>query len=198
MGVRLYTPATGRFLSVDPVHGGNAGAYEYVHADPLSRFDLDGKRCWFGKNRNGSCRGARAARFVGYAAITVGADLATGVVCAATAIVGCVLAGAATGAFAGGGSYVVNRNMGAKRCTRSGFAGRGTEVRRNGWTRWSLPWSKSSGKHGYKRGRHHRQGTVPPSLPGRQYMDCCWVRPQRVGPNSVSTSQGEYSDNRTE
>ncbi|MEV6212374.1 DNRLRE domain-containing protein [Kitasatospora sp. NPDC051914] len=46
MGVRLYNPTTGRFLSIDPVVGGNANAYDYVHADPLNNFDLDGKRCW--------------------------------------------------------------------------------------------------------------------------------------------------------
>ncbi|HEY8983165.1 MAG TPA: RHS repeat-associated core domain-containing protein, partial [Streptomyces sp.] len=46
MGVRLYNPATGRFLSVDPVHGGNLNAYEYAHADPLNRFDLDGRWSW--------------------------------------------------------------------------------------------------------------------------------------------------------
>ncbi|MFJ8275139.1 hypothetical protein ACIQ8G_33460 [Streptomyces sp. NPDC094154] len=28
MGVRLYNPATGRFLSPDTVYGGNANAYE--------------------------------------------------------------------------------------------------------------------------------------------------------------------------
>ncbi|MFI5755440.1 DNRLRE domain-containing protein [Streptomyces sp. NPDC051569] len=43
MGVRLYNPTTGRFLSVDPVYGGNLNAYEYAHADPINRFDLDGK-----------------------------------------------------------------------------------------------------------------------------------------------------------
>ncbi|WP_432058921.1 RHS repeat-associated core domain-containing protein, partial [Streptomyces sp. bgisy022] len=46
MGVRLYNPSTGRFLSTDPVHGGNLNAYEYAHADPLNRFDLDGRRSW--------------------------------------------------------------------------------------------------------------------------------------------------------
>ncbi|WP_432158710.1 MULTISPECIES: DNRLRE domain-containing protein [unclassified Streptomyces] len=46
MGVRLYNPATGRFLSTDPVYGGNLNAYEYAHADPLNRYDLDGKWSW--------------------------------------------------------------------------------------------------------------------------------------------------------
>ncbi|MEU1217036.1 polymorphic toxin-type HINT domain-containing protein, partial [Streptomyces sp. NPDC005791] len=46
MGVRQYNPATGRFLSVDPVQGGNANAYEYCTADPINCFDLDGKWGW--------------------------------------------------------------------------------------------------------------------------------------------------------
>ncbi|MER7764620.1 polymorphic toxin-type HINT domain-containing protein [Streptomyces sp. NPDC097619] len=46
MGVRLYNPATGRFLSVDPVQGGNANAYEYCTADPVNCYDLDGKWGW--------------------------------------------------------------------------------------------------------------------------------------------------------
>ncbi|MFB8772439.1 DNRLRE domain-containing protein [Streptomyces broussonetiae] len=43
MGVRLYNPATGRFLSLDPVQGGSANAYEYAYADPRNKFDLDGR-----------------------------------------------------------------------------------------------------------------------------------------------------------
>ncbi|MFF0044422.1 RHS repeat-associated core domain-containing protein, partial [Streptomyces mirabilis] len=46
MGVRLYDPTTGRFLSTDPVPGGNANAYEYCNGDPLNRYDLDGKWNW--------------------------------------------------------------------------------------------------------------------------------------------------------
>ncbi|MFF4302361.1 DNRLRE domain-containing protein [Streptomyces sp. NPDC001601] len=46
MGVRLYDPTTGRFLSVDPVPGGSANAYDYVYQDPINKFDLDG-RCFF-------------------------------------------------------------------------------------------------------------------------------------------------------
>ncbi|MFJ2567549.1 RHS repeat-associated core domain-containing protein [Streptomyces sp. NPDC087568] len=52
MGARLYNPATGRFLSVDPVYGGNLNAYEYAHADPLNRFDLDGRSSWVRKQWN--------------------------------------------------------------------------------------------------------------------------------------------------
>ncbi|WP_307790501.1 DNRLRE domain-containing protein [Streptomyces actuosus] len=43
MGVRLYDPATGRFLSVDPVPGGSANAYDYCGGDPVNRYDLDGR-----------------------------------------------------------------------------------------------------------------------------------------------------------
>ncbi|MEV6344009.1 RHS repeat-associated core domain-containing protein [Actinoplanes sp. NPDC051851] len=43
MGVRLYNPATGTFLTVDPVDGGSANAYDYCDADPVSCYDLDGR-----------------------------------------------------------------------------------------------------------------------------------------------------------
>lgn len=43
MGVRLYDPVTGRFLSPDSVYGGNANAYTYP-ADPVNKFDLDGRK----------------------------------------------------------------------------------------------------------------------------------------------------------
>ncbi|MER6629027.1 RHS repeat-associated core domain-containing protein [Streptomyces sp. NPDC000987] len=46
MGVRLYDPTTGRFLSVDPVPGGSANAYDYCNGDPLNHYDLDGR--WWG------------------------------------------------------------------------------------------------------------------------------------------------------
>ncbi|MFV0136191.1 DNRLRE domain-containing protein [Streptomyces sp. HMX87] len=52
MGVRLYDPTIGRFLTVDPIAGGNANAYEYVHADPLNRYDLDGRWSWGKKQWN--------------------------------------------------------------------------------------------------------------------------------------------------
>jgi RHS repeat-associated protein len=43
MGVRVYNPATGRFLQSDPVYGGSLNAYDYANADPIGSIDLDGR-----------------------------------------------------------------------------------------------------------------------------------------------------------
>ena len=45
MGVRLYSPIIGRFLSTDPVYGGNANTYTYP-VDPVNGYDLDGRDGW--------------------------------------------------------------------------------------------------------------------------------------------------------
>ncbi|MFJ2193063.1 ricin-type beta-trefoil lectin domain protein [Kitasatospora sp. NPDC087861] len=42
MGARLYSPALGRFLQIDPVPGGNASPYDYCTGDPINCTDLDG------------------------------------------------------------------------------------------------------------------------------------------------------------
>ncbi|MGA5772054.1 DNRLRE domain-containing protein [Streptomyces pseudogriseolus] len=57
MGVRLYNPATGRFLSADPVPGGSCNAYDYACADPVNSDDVTGcatcrvpKHAWTGRS----------------------------------------------------------------------------------------------------------------------------------------------------
>jgi len=42
MGIRLYNPTTGRFLSTDPVYGGNANAYDYCSGDAANCTDISG------------------------------------------------------------------------------------------------------------------------------------------------------------
>ncbi|MGW2961749.1 DNRLRE domain-containing protein [Streptomyces sp. NPDC001220] len=42
MGVRLYDPTTGRFLSRDAVYGGNSDAYDYCSGNPVTCLDLTG------------------------------------------------------------------------------------------------------------------------------------------------------------
>ncbi|MFG2425689.1 DNRLRE domain-containing protein [Streptomyces sp. NPDC048448] len=43
MGLRLYTPATGRFLQTDPVQNGSATAYDYCNGDPVNCSDINGQ-----------------------------------------------------------------------------------------------------------------------------------------------------------
>lgn len=96
MGVRLYNPTTGRFLSVDPIPGGSANAYEYCFADPVNCFDLDGRFSL------GGLLGSHVFR-------SIATSIGIGAVCAFSAGIGCALA---AGAIIGGGlsaaSYYYN------------------------------------------------------------------------------------------
>ena len=49
--VRLYDPALGRFLQVDPVEGGSCNDYDYVCGDPINNLDLDGQFCVFSNSK---------------------------------------------------------------------------------------------------------------------------------------------------
>jgi hypothetical protein len=63
MGVRLYTPTLGRFLTIDPVEGGSANNYDYSYADPINKFDLNGKWWkWIKRSVHTAKRAVRAAR----------------------------------------------------------------------------------------------------------------------------------------
>ncbi|MFJ3235679.1 DNRLRE domain-containing protein [Streptomyces sp. NPDC086787] len=72
MGIRLYDPTTGRFLSTDPVYGGNANAYEYCNGDPINRYDLDGRWGWFNRLKR------RVGHFVAHHQGAVSLGLAIG------------------------------------------------------------------------------------------------------------------------
>jgi len=105
MGVRLYDPSTGRFLQTDPVPGGNANAYEYCNADPLNRYDLDGKWHW----RRWARRATRLA-VAGVFAVGIAAA------CGATAGIGCLAAAAIVGgAAAGAADYWAQGTWGNRR-----------------------------------------------------------------------------------
>jgi hypothetical protein len=68
MGVRLYNPAAGRFLSTDPIAGGNANAYDYCVGDPMNCRDNSGK---FRVVNHGIHRGRHIWGYTIYAKFTV-------------------------------------------------------------------------------------------------------------------------------
>ena len=102
MGVRLYNPVTGRFLSVDPVPGGSCNAYDYVCADPVNGLDLDGKR---------SCGWCRKA--LKYTAVTAG-------VVGALACGASVVCGVAVGLASAAAAYAAS-NAGTRQWSWSRF-----------------------------------------------------------------------------
>ncbi|MCA1832871.1 MAG: DNRLRE domain-containing protein [Actinobacteria bacterium] len=124
MGVRLYDPNLGRFLSVDPVEGGSASDYDYAKGDPVNDFDLDGRMCFVrcGWGRAGR-RVARVASVVanatslssialvgGCALATVGSAGIAGAVCLGATVTTWATIGGHAVAAAG---YAVDQDWGA-------------------------------------------------------------------------------------
>ncbi|MFI5934036.1 LamG-like jellyroll fold domain-containing protein [Actinoplanes sp. NPDC051494] len=141
MGVRVYSPTLGRFLQVDPVDGGSCNDYDYVCADPVNRFDLDGKACWSWARR--ACgvaqRAGRAAVSAGRAsgrfvvkhrnAITLGAStIAMGACIVATAGVCGIVAGGAAAVSIAYRGYDFSRTKRTKRDMANFAAGAAFDV----------------------------------------------------------------------
>jgi RHS repeat-associated protein len=91
MGVRLYTPTLGRFLTTDPITGGSASPYAYP-TDPINTYDLNGQ-WWSWLNWKNAARAATVVGFGVCVFASAGACLAVG------------LAGAAISARANAGRW---------------------------------------------------------------------------------------------
>ncbi|MCI3902228.1 DNRLRE domain-containing protein [Streptomyces spectabilis] len=157
MGVRLYNPATGRFLSVDPVYGGGNNAYEYVGGDPVNRFDLDGK--WWKKVKRGLKRVGRNVRknwrtYAGY-----GATAACIVASAGTCAIASVAVFAATSAADGRGGKWRTKKYWRSTAKSAAWTAVGVGAGRFAAGSW---WKSSKGfarggKHAAGRGRHAKR-----------------------------------------
>ena len=82
MGQRVYMPALGRFLQVDPVVGGSANPYDYVNQDPVNSSDPTGASWsdWVAAAITAIVAIAVSAATGGLADIAAGAALAIGAV----------------------------------------------------------------------------------------------------------------------
>jgi len=92
MGARVYIPALGRFIQLDPKVGGSANGYDYANQDPVNNTDPSGN-----ESENWLITGLTALASMGIAALVAPAR---------GALVG-MLVGAVTGAVVAGASHLI-------------------------------------------------------------------------------------------
>ena len=92
MGARVYIPALGRFIQLDPKVGGSANGYDYVNQDPVNNTDPSGN-----ESENWLITGLTALASMGIAALVAPAR---------GALVGMIV-GAFTGAVVAGASHAI-------------------------------------------------------------------------------------------
>ncbi|WP_435851509.1 DNRLRE domain-containing protein [Streptomyces thermolilacinus] len=160
MGVRLYNPTTGRFLSTDPVYGGGDNRYGYP-GDPINQFDLDGKK-WSWKETKKFLKRNRV----------IIASFTAGFICGVAT--GGIAAGAcgviAGGFFGAGAKWYWNRKASRRDIALAGVKGMmgyggggsavGAVVRhfgRKALRRWAVKHYPSTGRHVYRKPNSHKK-----------------------------------------
>jgi RHS repeat-associated protein len=120
MGVRLYSAATGRFLSTDPVAGGSASAYDYCNADPVNCTDLAGTFSWKGALKTLAVFGEVASIIPGPIGAAAGGVAAVAYLATGDKKKALMAAGGAILALAGLGGVAVGAAKAASIATKAG------------------------------------------------------------------------------